>query len=347
MSSDAPTVLVTGGAGFVGSHAVVELINAGYKVVIIDNFYNANIESVQRMESICGTTIPYHTVDICDIVALNKIFDEYKFHSVMHFAGLKAVGESVKLPLLYYKTNVGGTLNLLQAMREHGVYNLVFSSSTTVYGPPQRLPIDEYHPRGTCTNPYGKTKYFIEEILIDTCKAESHWNIILLRYFNPVGAHSSGLIGEDPKGVPHNLMPFIAQVAVGRHKELKVFGNDYDTPDGTAVRDYIHVVDLALGHVAAIKKIEEKCGCQAYNLGTGVGYSVLDVLKAFEKAAGKPVPYTFVNRRAGDVPACYGDPSKAEKELGWKATRTLDQMCEDTWRWQSSNPYGFQVVNGK
>lgn len=334
-------ILVTGGAGFVGSHSVIELIAAGYSVVVLDNFVNASHESMKRVEEITGTKIPMHNVDLTDKAALQDVFKKHKFTSVIHFAALKAVGESCDIPLLYYRVNVGGTLNLLEVMKENNVKNLIFSSSATVYGTPEYLPIDEKHPTGGCTNPYGKTKYFIEEILKDLSKAEPDWNIIILRYFNPVGAHKSGKIGEDPKGVPNNLMPYCAQVAVGKRKEISVYGNDYDTPDGTGVRDYIHVVDLATGHVAAEKKIEEKCGLKIYNLGTGHGYSVMDMINALSKAAGKTVPYKVVERRVGDVGSCYGNANLAAKELGWKAVRELDEMCEDLWRWQTMNPNGF------
>lgn len=335
-------ILVTGGAGFVGSHSVIELIEAGYSVVVMDNLANASMESIKRVEEITGKSIPSYSVDLLDKPALSDLFNKHKFTSVIHFAGLKAVGESCQLPLLYYKNNVGGTVNLLEVMKEKGVKNLIFSSSATVYGSPQYLPIDEKHPVGGCTNPYGKTKYFIEEILRDLHKAEPDWNIIMLRYFNPVGAHKSGKIGEDPQGIPNNLMPFIAQVAVGKRAELSVYGSDYDTPDGTGVRDYIHVVDLAQGHVAAQKKIEKKCGCKVYNLGTGKGYSVIEMAKAFEEASGKPIPFKKVDRRAGDVGSVYGNADQAKEELGWSASRDLKQMCEDTWRWQSSNPNGFR-----
>lgn len=335
-------ILVTGGAGFVGTHSVIELIEAGYSVVVLDNLANASMESIKRVEEITEKSIPSYSVDLLDKAALSDLFSKHKFSSVIHFAGLKAVGESCQLPLLYYKNNIGGTINLLEVMKEKGVKNLIFSSSATVYGSPQYLPIDEKHPVGGCTNPYGKTKYFIEEILRDLHKAEPDWNIIMLRYFNPVGAHKSGKIGEDPQGIPNNLMPFIAQVAVGKRAELSVYGSDYDTPDGTGVRDYIHVVDLAQGHVAAQKKIETNCGCKVYNLGTGKGYSVLEMAKAFEEASGKPIPYKKVDRRPGDVASVYGNADLAKQELGWSATRDLKQMCEDTWRWQSLNPNGFR-----
>lgn len=337
------SILVTGGAGYVGTHTVVELLDAGYDVVVMDNLVNASMESLKRVNEITGKVVPTYNVDLLDKEGLRGIFQKHKISCVMHFAGLKAVGESCQKPLLYYKTNVGGTINLLEVMKEFEVYNMIFSSSATVYGSPKYLPIDEKHPTGGCTNAYGKTKFFIEEILKDICTAEKQWNVVLLRYFNPVGAHASGKIGEDPQGIPNNLMPFVSQVAVGRLKELTVYGNDYDTPDGTGVRDYIHVVDLAQGHVAALKCLETSCGCKVYNLGTGKGYSVLDMAKAFEKAAGKPIPYKIAGRRVGDIASCYADATLAEKELGWKAKLDLAKMCEDLWRWQSNNPNGFRT----
>lgn len=334
-------VLVTGGAGYIGSHTTVEVINAGHKAVVIDNLCNSSLESVKRVEEITGVKVDFHKVDLCDKAALEEIFKKYKFDYVMHFAGLKAVGESCSKPLMYYQNNLIATMNLIEVMRNNSVYDIVFSSSATVYGLPEKLPLDEDHKVGGCTNPYGKTKYFLEEILADVAEADKNWNVALLRYFNPVGSHKSGKIGEDPQGPPNNLMPYVAQVAVGRRPHLNVFGNDYDTPDGTGVRDYIHVVDLALGHVAALKKLDEKCGCKVYNLGTGNGYSVLDMVKSFEKASGKEVPYKFAPRRAGDVASVYADPALATKELGWTAKRGLDEMCEDLWRWQSNNPHGY------
>jgi len=334
-------VLVTGGAGYIGSHTMVELVNAGYNVVNVDNLVNASMESVARVEEITGKKIPSHKVDLLDKEEVAKIFKQYKISVVMHLAGLKAVGESVELPVMYYHNNIGGTINLLEVMKENNCKNMVFSSSATVYGAPEYLPVDEKHPVGGCTNPYGKTKYFIEEIIRDLCSADKEWNAVLLRYFNPVGSHKTGKIGENPQGPPNNLMPYVAQVAVGRREQLTVYGDDYDTKDGTGVRDYIHVVDLALGHLAATKKIESNCGCVVYNLGTGVGYSVLDMVKAFEKASGKPIPYKIAGRRPGDIGTVYAKPDTAEKELGWKATRGLDEMCEDLWRWQSNNPNGY------
>lgn len=343
----AEKVLVTGGAGYIGSHCVLEMIEAGYVPVVIDNFHNAIRgagglpESLQRVQEIVGKKIEFEEVDILDRAALNTLFDKHKFSAVMHFAGLKAVGESVQIPLLYYKVNLTGTIQLLEVMNTHGVKKIVFSSSATVYGDPKYLPIDEKHPVGGCTNPYGKSKYFIEEIIQDQCKAEGEWQAILLRYFNPIGAHVSGRIGEDPQGIPNNLMPYVSQVAVGRRENLNVFGNDYNTPDGTGVRDYIHIVDLARGHIAALKKLQASSGCKVYNLGTGVGYSVLQMVAAMEKASGKKVPYNIAPRREGDIATCYADPAVAAEELGWKAEYDLDRMCEDLWRWQSLNPTGF------
>ncbi|CAG5131334.1 unnamed protein product, partial [Candidula unifasciata] len=297
--------------------------------------------SINRVEEITGTKVPSYTLDLLDKSALRDIFQKYKISVVMHFAGLKSVGESVALPLLYYHTNVGGTINLLEVMKEFAVKNIIFSSSASIYGPPSYLPVDEDHPVGNCTNAYGKTKFFIEEIIRDQCSADKTWKGILLRYFNPVGAHKSGKIGENPQGVPNNLMPFVSQVAVGRRDCLTVHGGDYDTPDGTGIRDYIHIVDLAKGHVAAINKLKTDCGCVVYNLGTGIGCSVLDMVKAFEKASGKKIAYTIAPRRPGDIATIFANAEKAEKELGWKASMGLDEMCEDLWRWQSNNPYGY------
>ncbi|XP_042295910.1 UDP-glucose 4-epimerase [Sceloporus undulatus] len=340
-------ILVTGGAGYIGSHCVLELVEAGYAPVVIDNFHNAiqgiNMvpESIRRVEEIVGKEIPFQKLDVLDVAGLQELFKKHHFSAVIHFAGLKAVGESVQIPLEYYKVNLTGTIQLLEAMKAHGVKNIVFSSSATVYGDPAYLPLDEKHPVGGCTNPYGKSKYFIEEMIQDLCKAEPDWNAVLLRYFNPIGAHKSGKIGEDPQGIPNNLMPYVAQVAVGRREYLNVFGNDYSTVDGTGVRDYIHVVDLAKGHIAALKKLRENCGCKIYNLGTGTGYSVLQMVKAMEKASGKEIKYKVVARREGDIASCFANPALAEKELGWKAVFGLDKMCEDLWRWQSQNPTGF------
>jgi len=335
------TILVTGGAGFIGSHTVVELQNSGYDVVVLDNLINSNKKSLERVQKITGKPVKFYKADILDRDTLNKIFDAEKIDSVIHFAGLKAVGESVAKPWEYYENNIAGTLTLVDVMRKHNVKNIIFSSSATVYGDPAFIPITEECPKGQCTNPYGWTKSMLEQILSDIQKADSEWNVILLRYFNPIGAHKSGTIGENPNGIPNNLMPYVTQVAVGKLKELGIFGNDYDTHDGTGVRDYIHVVDLATGHVKALKKIEEKAGLCIYNLGTGQGYSVLDIVKNFEAATGVKVPYVIKPRRSGDIATCYADPSKAERELGWKAERGIKEMCEDSWRWQSNNPNGY------
>ena len=336
-------ILVTGGAGFIGSHTCVELLDAGYEVIVVDNLCNSSQESLRRVEKITGKNVKFYEADIRDTDALNQIFDKESVECVIHFAGLKAVGESVVKPLEYYDNNISGTLRLCDVMRNHGVKNIIFSSSATIYGEPAFIPITEECPKGMCTNPYGWTKWMLEQILTDLHTADPEWNIVLLRYFNPIGAHKSGLIGEDPKGIPNNLMPYVAQVAIGKLECLGVFGNDYDTPDGTGVRDYIHVVDLAVGHVKALKKIQEKAGVCIYNLGTGVGYSVLDMVHAFEEASGKKVPYQIKERRAGDIASCYSDATKARKELGWTAERGLKEMCEDSWRWQSQNPNGYQT----
>ena len=337
------SVLVSGGAGYIGSHTVLCLLEKGYDVVVFDNLSNSYEESLRRVEKLTGKKVKFYNADMCDPAAMNKIFDENpEITSVIHFAGLKAVAVSVSQPVEYYKNNIGGTLTLIEAMRAHNVKNIIFSSSATVYGAPKELPITENSPKGTCTNPYGWTKWMIEQILTDVHTADPSWNVILLRYFNPVGAHESGLIGEDPQGVPNNLTPYIAQVAVGRRPYLNVNGNDYNTPDGTGVRDYIHVVDLAEGHLKALEKMASLNGeVKIYNLGTGKGSSVFDVLHAYERACGRELPYVIAPRRAGDTDACWADPSLAEKELGWKATRTLDDMCRDSWKWQSMNPYGF------
>ena len=327
-------ILVTGGAGFIGSHTVVELQNAGYDVVVVDNLVNSSRKSLERVEKITGKEVTFYEADINDAAALNEIFEKESIDSVIHFAGLKAVGESVAKPLEYYMNNISGSLTLFDVMRNHGVKNIIFSSSATVYGDPAFVPITEECPKGEITNPYGKTKGMLEEILTDIQKADPEWNVILLRYFNPIGAHESGTIGENPNGVPNNLMPYITQVAVGKLKELGVFGNDYDTHDGTGVRDYIHVVDLALGHIASIKKLHENPGLVIYNLGTGKGTSVLELVHAFEKANGVKVPYKVVARRPGDIAECYADCSKANKELNWKATRTIVDACRDSWKWQ-------------
>ncbi len=334
-------ILVTGGAGFIGSHTVVELQNAGYDVVVIDNLSNSSEKSLERVEKITGKPVKFYKVDILDREGLEEVFNKESIDSCIHFAGLKAVGESVAKPWEYYQNNITGTLTLVDVMRNHNCKNIIFSSSATVYGDPAFIPITEECPKGQCTNPYGWTKSMLEQILSDMQKADPEWNVILLRYFNPIGAHKSGTIGENPNGIPNNLMPYITQVAVGKLPQLGVFGNDYDTHDGTGVRDYIHVVDLALGHVKALKKIEDKSGLNIYNLGTGVGYSVLDIVKNFEEAAGKEIPYVIKERRAGDIATCYADPTKAEKELGWKAQYGIKEMCEDSWRWQSNNPNGY------
>jgi UDP-glucose 4-epimerase len=334
-------ILVTGGAGYIGSHTVVELQNAGYEVVVVDNLVNSSKESLKRVEKITGKPVTFYEADINDSKALEEIFKKEKIDSCIHFAGLKAVGESVAKPLEYYKNNISGSLTLFEVMRSFGVKNIIFSSSATVYGDPAFVPITEECPKGAITNPYGQTKGMLEQILTDIQKADSEWNVILLRYFNPIGAHESGTIGENPNGIPNNLMPYTTQVAVGKLEKLGVFGNDYDTPDGTGVRDYIHVVDLALGHVKAIEKIKENPGLKIYNLGTGHGYSVLDIVKNFEEASGVHIPYEIKPRRAGDIATCYCDASKAYEEMGWKATRDLKKMCEDSWRWQKNNPNGY------
>ena len=334
-------ILVTGGAGFIGSHTCVELLNAGYEVIILDNLYNASKKAVDRICEITGKQVEFVEADMDDREALGKIFSENEIGAVIHFAGYKAVGESVRKPIEYYTNNIGGTLALTDVMREYGVKNIIFSSSATVYGDPETVPITEQSPKGICTNPYGWTKWMLEQILMDIQKADPEWNVILLRYFNPIGAHKSGLIGEDPKGIPNNLVPYVAQVAIGKLACLGVFGNDYDTPDGTGVRDYIHVVDLAKGHVKAIEKLKDKEGVSIYNLGTGKGYSVLEVVHAFEKACGHTIPYEIKPRREGDIAACYCDPAKAREELGWSAQYGIEEMCEDSWRWQSLNPNGF------
>ena len=335
-------VLVTGGAGYIGSHTVVELQNAGYDVVVLDNLSNASEKALDRVSKITGKPVKFYKADILDRDALNDIFDKETIESCIHFAGLKAVGESVVKPWEYYENNIAGTLTLVDVMRKHNVKNIIFSSSATVYGDPAQIPITEECQKGQCTNPYGWTKSMLEQVLTDIQKADPEWNVMLLRYFNPIGAHKSGTIGENPNGIPNNLMPYITQVAVGKLKELGVFGNDYDTPDGTGVRDYIHVVDLAKGHVKALKKIEENPGLAIYNLGTGKGYSVLDIVKNFEAATGVKIPYVIKPRRAGDIATCYCDASKAEKELDWKAENGIREMCEDSWRWQSNNPQGYE-----
>ena len=333
-------IFITGGAGYIGSHTCVELLNAGHDVTVFDNFCNSQPEALNRVQRITGKKVTLVQGDIRDGAALKTALAQSDARAVVHFAGLKAVGESVQKPLLYYDNNVAGTLRLLEAMAACDVKTLVFSSSATVYGDPQRLPLTEDHPLQT-TNPYGQTKLVIEEMLRDLYRSDPQWRISILRYFNPVGAHASGLIGEDPQGIPNNLLPFVAQVAVGQRDHLNVWGNDYDTPDGTGVRDYIHVVDLAVGHLKALQRLEQHSECLAINLGTGVGYSVLDMVKAFEQASGKPVPFQVAARRAGDIAACYADPAMALVRLGWRAERGLATMCEDAWRWQSSNPNGY------
>ncbi len=334
-------ILVTGGTGYIGSHTVVELLQAGYEVVIVDNLSNSKEEVLNRIEKITGKRPTFYKVDLLDRESLVQVFEKEKIESVIHFAGLKAVGESVQKPLEYYHNNITGTLILCDVMRSHGVKNIIFSSSATVYGEPAFVPITEECPKGEITNPYGRTKGMLEQILTDLHTPDPEWNVVLLRYFNPIGAHKSGLIGEDPKGIPNNLVPYISQVAIGKRECLGVFGNDYPTPDGTCIRDYIHVVDLAKGHLKALKKLEPGTGVSIYNLGTGTGYSVMDVLHAYEKACGKSIPYEFKPRRAGDVVSCYCTPQKAKDELGWVAEYGIEDMCEDSWRWQSSNPNGY------
>ncbi len=328
-------ILVTGGAGYIGSHTAVELLNSGHEVIVADNLSNSSEKALDRVKEITGKDLTFYNVDLRDKDALQDLFDKEDIDAVIHFAGLKAVGESVSKPIEYYQNNIGGTLNLVEAMRDHGVKNIIFSSSATVYGDPAEIPITENCPKGVCTNPYGWSKWMLEQVLTDLHTADPEWNVVLLRYFNPIGAHESGLIGEDPKGIPNNLLPYVAQVAVGKLKEVGVFGDDYPTPDGTGVRDYIHVVDLARGHVDALKKIEDRAGVFTCNLGTGKGSSVLDVIHAFEKAAGKKIPYQIKPRRAGDIAECYADCALAEKELGWKAQHDLDDMCASSWKWQS------------
>lgn len=336
-------ILVTGGAGFIGSHTCVELLNAGYEIVVVDNYYNSSPKSLDRVRELTGKDFKQYECDIRDSEGMDRIFKENKIEAVIHFAGLKAVGESCQKPMEYYDNNIGGTVKLCQVMRDNNCKNIVFSSSATVYGMNNVSPLKETMKAGGTTNPYGTTKYMIEIILEDICKADEEWNATLLRYFNPIGAHKSGRIGENPNGIPNNLMPYITQVAIGRLPCLSVFGNDYDTPDGTGVRDYIHVVDLADGHVKAVKNIlEGKKGVQIFNLGTGKGYSVLDIINGFEKATGVKINYKIVDRRPGDIATCYSDPTKAKEVLGWEAKRDIEEMCEDSWRWQSQNPNGFE-----
>ena len=335
-------ILLTGGAGYIGSHTAIELDKAGHEVVIVDNLVNSKEEAVRRVEKIIGKEVPFIKADVRDREAMDKIFKTYKIDAVIHFAGLKAVGESVAKPLEYYENNMNATFVLVDTMRNNGGKNIIFSSSATVYGDPAIIPITEECPKGHCTNPYGQTKSMLEEVLSDVQKADKEWNVVLLRYFNPIGAHKSGLIGENPNGIPNNLMPYITQTAIGLREELGVFGNDYDTPDGTGVRDYIHVVDLAAGHVAALKAIQKNCGLAIYNLGTGHGYSVLDVVKAFEKANGLKVPYAIKPRRPGDIATCYCNPAKAKAELGWEAQYGIEDMCRDSWNFQKNNPKGYE-----
>jgi UDP-glucose 4-epimerase len=334
-------ILVTGGAGYIGSHTCIELLNLGYEVIVVDNLSNSKEESLNRVKKITGKELVFYKADLLDEQALNEIFDRERIECVIHFAGLKAVGESVRKPLEYYYNNITGTLILCEVMRKHNVKNMVFSSSATVYGMPETVPIKEDFPL-SATNPYGSTKLMLERILTDLTVADPESNVILLRYFNPVGAHTSGLIGEDPRGIPNNLVPYITQVAAGKLDCLKVYGNDYDTIDGTGVRDYIHVVDLGLGHVKALEKLKEKKGLLVYNLGTGKGYSVFQMVKSFEKVCGKKLKYEILPRRPGDIGICYADPEKARKELHWEAVRSLEQMCEDSWRWQKNNPNGYE-----
>ena len=335
-------ILLTGGAGYIGSHTIIELYKAGHTVVVIDNLVNSNKEALRRVSKIIGEEFPFEKVDIRDRENLDRIFTQYHIDAVINFAGLKAVGESVSKPLEYYENNMNGVFVLLDVMRRHGCKNIIFSSSATVYGDPAIIPITEECPKGQCTNPYGWTKSMLEQVLIDVQKADPEWNVVLLRYFNPIGAHPTGKMGENPNGIPNNLMPYITQVAIGKLEKLSIFGNDYDTPDGTCVRDYIHVMDLASGHVAALKKLAPGSGLSIYNLGTGIGYSVLDIVHNFEKANDMKLNYVMAPRRAGDVPQCYSDASKAERELGWKAKYGIFEMCRDSWNWQKSNPNGYE-----
>mgnify|MGYP004462149543 FL=1 len=341
------TILVTGGAGFIASHTNIELLNAGYDVIVMDNLCNSSKESVARVEQITGKKVKFYEADMRNVEDLEKIFSENVIDVIIHFAGLKAVGESCVKPFEYYENNISGTLNIISMMRKYNVKKMVFSSSATVYGDPEVIPITEECKVGGVTNPYGQTKLMLEQILTDIQKADPDFDIALLRYFNPIGAHESGLIGEAPNGIPNNLLPYVAKVAAGVLDKVNVFGDDYDTPDGTGVRDYIHVVDLAKGHVCAVKRLLEHPGLVIYNLGTGVGYSVLDIIHNFEKACGKKIPYVIAPRRPGDIAICYSDPSKAERELGWKAQYGIDRMCEDAWRWQTMNPNGYDAVSNQ
>lgn len=338
-------ILVTGGTGFIGSHTCVELINAGYEVVIVDNLYNSSEEVLSRIERITGKRPLFYKADVLDRTALTKIFDENEIEAVIHFAGYKAVGESVRKPLEYYHNNIGSTIALCEVMRDHGCKKIVFSSSATVYGDPAQIPITESCPLGEATNPYGATKVMQERILKDLYISDNEWRAVLLRYFNPIGAHESGLMGEDPKGIPNNLLPYVAQVASGKLEKVHVFGDDYDTHDGTGVRDYIHVVDLAKGHVAAVKSMDKVSEVAVFNLGTGIGYSVLEIVHAFEKACGKKLPYVIDGRREGDIAVCYSDPARAKELLGWSAEKDLEDMCRDAWRWQSNNPDGYKSAH--
>ncbi|WP_066315492.1 UDP-glucose 4-epimerase GalE [Bacillus sp. FJAT-29814] len=335
-------ILVTGGAGYIGSHTCVELLNAGHEIIVLDNLSNSKMESLNRVKAISGKDFKFYQVDLLDRNGVEEVFAANSIEAVIHFAGLKAVGESVSIPLHYYHNNITGTLILCEVMAKYGVKKLVFSSSATVYGMPERVPISEDFSL-SATNPYGRTKLMIEEILRDLYVSDNSWSIALLRYFNPIGAHESGTIGEDPNGIPNNLMPFITQVAVGKLKQLQVFGNDYSTVDGTGVRDYIHVVDLANGHLKALEKVMDVTGVEAYNLGTGTGYSVLEIVAAFEKASGVDIPYKIVDRRPGDIAVCYADPAKAKNELGWAAERGIEDMCRDSWKWQKNNPNGYEA----
>ena len=335
-------ILVTGGAGYIGSHTVVELQNSGYDVIVCDNLSNSSKTSLERVKMITGKDVPFYLADIRDRAAMNEIFEKEQIDSVIHFAGLKAVGESVSKPWEYYDNNITGTLTLIDVMRKHNVKNIIFSSSATVYGVPAFVPITEECPKGQCTNPYGWTKSMLEQILTDMHTSDPSWNVVILRYFNPIGAHKSGLIGEDPSGIPNNLMPYVTQVAVGKRPELGVFGNDYNTHDGTGMRDYIHVVDLAIGHVKALRAIKENVGLKIYNLGTGTGYTVLDVVSNFEEATGVHIPYSIKARRPGDIDVCYACPDKAKEELDWTADYGIKEMCEDSWRWQKMNPNGYR-----
>lgn len=335
-------ILLTGGAGYIGSHTIIELDKKGHSVVVVDNLVNSNKEALCRVGEIIGKNIPFVQADVRDRAAMEAVFADNAIDAVIHFAGLKAVGESVAKPLEYYENNMNATFVLLDVMRSHGCKNIIFSSSATVYGNPAEIPITEDCPKGQCTNPYGQTKSMLEEVLKDVQKADPEWNVVLLRYFNPIGAHKSGRIGENPNGIPNNLMPYITQTAVGLRKELGIFGNDYDTPDGTGVRDYIHVVDLASAHVAALQAIQRNCGLAVYNIGTGRGYSVLDVVKAFEKVNNVNVPYSIKPRRPGDIATCYCNPAKAKAELGWEAEYDIEDMCRDSWNWQKNNPRGYE-----